>query len=251
MRKPIIAGNWKMNTSIDEAVKLVSDLKVEVASVNDVEVVVCPPFTHLSIIKEKLTGSNIGLGAQNVSVNDNGAYTGEISIAMLKDIGCDYVILGHSERRQYFNESDQFINSKVKKVLESGLKPIICVGEKLEEREKNITTDIITTQIKGCLEGLSESDMRKSVIAYEPVWAIGTGKTASNDQAQEVHKLIRDLLTELFSESLSQEIRIQYGGSVKPDNVEGLMAQTDIDGALVGGAALKADSFGAIVKYKK
>ncbi len=251
MRKPIIAGNWKMNTSIDEAVKLVSDLKVEVASVNDVEVVVCPPFTHLSIIKEKLTGSNIGLGAQNVSVNDNGAYTGEISIAMLKDIGCDYVILGHSERRQYFNESDQFINSKVKKVLESGLKPIICVGEKLEEREKNITTDIITAQIKGCLEGLSESDMRKSVIAYEPVWAIGTGKTASNDQAQEVHKLIRDLLTELFSESLSQEIRIQYGGSVKPDNVEGLMAQTDIDGALVGGAALKADSFGAIVKYKK
>lgn len=251
MRKPIIAGNWKMNTSIDEAVKLVEDLKSEVANVTDVEVVVCPPFTHLSVIKEKVSGSNISLGAQNVSVNDNGAYTGEISIEMLKEIGCDYVVLGHSERRQYFNESDQFINSKVKKVLASGLKPIICVGEKLEEREKNITSDIITKQIKGCLEGLSESDMRKCVIAYEPVWAIGTGKTASNDQAQEVHKLIRDLLTKLFSESLSQEIRIQYGGSVKPDNVDGLMSEKDIDGALVGGAALKADSFGAIVKYKK
>ncbi len=251
MRKPIMAGNWKMNTSIKEAVELVTGLKREVAGVTDVDIAVCPPFTHLTSLQDVISGSNIGLGAQNMYVTEDGAFTGEISPTMLKDTGCTYVILGHSERRQYFNESDEFINTKVKKALEHGLTPIICVGESLEQREKGITGDIVTAQVKGCLAGLSDDQMLKCVIAYEPVWAIGTGKTASNEQAQEVHALIRGLLTELFSESIAQQIRIQYGGSVKPDNVAGLMQQPDIDGALVGGASLKVDSFTKIVLFNK
>ena len=251
MKKPIMAGNWKMNTSIKEAVELVTGLKREVAGVTDVDIAVCPPFTHLTSVQDVVSGSNIGLGAQNMYVTEGGAFTGEISPTMLKDTGCTYVILGHSERRQYFNESDEFINTKVKKALEHGLTPIICVGESLDQREKGITGDIVTAQIKGCLAGLTDDQMLKCVIAYEPVWAIGTGKTASNEQAQEVHALIRGLLTELFSESIAQQIRIQYGGSVKPDNVAGLMQQPDIDGALVGGASLKVDSFTKIVLFNK
>lgn len=251
MRRPILAGNWKMNTSLNEAVQLVTGLKREVDGVTDVDIVVCPPFTHLTTINDVIEGSNIALGAQNMYVTESGAYTGEISPTMLKDAGCTYVILGHSERREYFKESDEFINTKVKKALEHGLTPIICVGETLEQREQGITSDIVSTQVKGCLAGLSDSDMLKCVLAYEPVWAIGTGKTATDEQAQEVHALIRSLLVELFSDSVASQIRIQYGGSVKPDNVAGLMSQPDIDGALVGGASLKADSFAQIVKFNK
>ena len=249
MRKPIIAGNWKMNLSLKESVDLVTGLKRELSGVTDVEIAVCPPFVYLQAVKEVIAGTNIALGAQNMSVQDNGAYTGEISVSMLKDMGCEFVILGHSERRQYFEESDAFINAKIKKALQNGLKPIICVGEKLEERESGITADVVTSQIEGCLAGLTEKDLDSCVIAYEPVWAIGTGKTATNDQAQEVHKLIRDLIEKLFSKNAADKMRIQYGGSVKPDNVTGLMSEADIDGALVGGAALKTDSFSQIVKY--
>ena len=249
MRKPIIAGNWKMNLSLKESVELVTGLKRELADVTDVEIAVCPPFVYLQAVKDVVEGSNIALGAQNMSINDNGAYTGEISVSMLKDIGCDFVILGHSERRQYFEESDSLINAKIKKALANGIKPIICVGEKLEERESGITADVVTSQIEGCLAELTAKDLDSCVIAYEPVWAIGTGKTASNDQAQEVHKLIRDLIAKLFSTEVADKMRIQYGGSVKPNNVTGLMSEADIDGALVGGAALKIDSFSQIVKY--
>jgi len=249
MRKPIIAGNWKMNLSLKESVELVTGLKRELDGVTDVEIAVCPPFVYLQAVKDVIDGSNIALGAQNMSINDNGAYTGEISVSMLKDLGCDFVILGHSERRQYFEESDSLINAKIKKALANGLKPIICVGEKLEERESGITADVVTSQIEGCLADLTEKDLDSCVIAYEPVWAIGTGKTASNDQAQEVHKLIRDLIAKLFSQNAADKMRIQYGGSVKPNNVTGLMSEADIDGALVGGAALKIDSFSQIVKF--
>jgi len=250
MRKPIIAGNWKMNLSIKEAVELVTGLKRQLSGVNDVEIVVCPPFTHLTTVNDVIKGSNIALGAQNIYCENNGAYTGEISAAMLKDVGCEFVIIGHSERREYFAESDQFINKKINKALEFGLKPIICVGETLSQRESNKTEQVVTTQIKGCLAGLTEDQMLQCVIAYEPVWAIGTGKTATNEQAQEVHCLIRDLLKNLFSQSVSEKTRIQYGGSVKPDNIAGLMSQKDIDGALVGGASLKEDSFVKLVKFK-
>lgn len=249
MRKPIIAGNWKMNLNRQDAITLVTSLKSELANVTDVEVAVCPSFTYLATLNDVLAGSNIALGAQNMYLEDKGAYTGEVSPLMLLDVGCEFVILGHSERRQYFNETDDIINRKAKKALERGLKPIICVGETLEQREQGITADVITTQIKGCLTDFSSAQIEQCVIAYEPVWAIGTGKTATKEQAQEVHALIRSLLIELFSESVAQKIRIQYGGSVKPDNIKELMQQPDIDGALVGGASLKADSFIQLVTY--
>lgn len=239
-----------MNLSIQESIELVTGLKRQLSDVEDVEVVVCPPFTHISAVNDVIKGSNIALGAQNLYCENNGAYTGEISASMLKDVGCEFVIIGHSERREYFTETDQFINKKIKKALEFGLKPIVCVGETLEQREANKTEKVVTDQIKGSLAGLTEDQMIQCVIAYEPVWAIGTGRTASNEQAQEVHYLIRNLLKDLFSPALAEKIRIQYGGSVKPDNIAGLMDQKDIDGALVGGASLKVDSFAKIVKFK-
>lgn len=251
MRKPIIAGNWKMNLSIAEAVALVSGLKRSTADIAEVEIVVCPPSSMLLAVRDALNGSKVGLGAQNVYPENSGAFTGELSPLMLKDAGCSYVIVGHSERRQYFNETDAFINKKALKALEHGLTPIICVGETLSEREQGIMQTIITKQVTGCVSGLSEEQMIKSVIAYEPVWAIGTGKTASDEQAQEVHYLIRTLLADLFSKTVANSVRIQYGGSVKPDNIKGLMSQPDIDGALVGGASLKLDSFIQLVTYNK
>ncbi|MEW6535969.1 MAG: triose-phosphate isomerase [Candidatus Auribacterota bacterium] len=249
MRKPIIAGNWKMNLNAQESVALVTGLKRELAGVTDVEIAVCPPATLLTAVGSAIAGSNIALGAQNMYTQDSGAFTGEISPLMLLDAGCTYVILGHSERRQYFNETDAFINEKAKKALSHGLIPIICVGETLEQREAGITADVVSTQVKGCVAGLSADEMKKCVIAYEPVWAIGTGKTATTEQAQEVHAMIRSLLKKIFSDNVAQAVRIQYGGSVKPDNVSELMAQEDIDGALVGGASLKVDSFAKIVKF--
>lgn len=248
MRKKIIAGNWKLNKTSLESIDLVNALKRELDGVRQADVVVCPPFTALADVHEVLTDSHIQLGAQNVYWEDSGAFTGEVSAPMLKDLGVEYVIIGHSERRQFFNETDATVNKRLNAVLNHGLVPIVCVGENLQEREGNKTFDVIRTQCRGSLAGLKPEQMKKTVIAYEPVWAIGTGKTASPAQAQEVHKFIRDLVREQFGAEVADVVRIQYGGSVKADNAAELMSQPDIDGALVGGASLKADSFSQLVK---
>lgn len=249
MRKPIIAGNWKMNKTVGEARELVTALKGKVADVTDVEIVVGPTFTALLAVAEVIKGSNIKLAAQNMSWEESGAFTGEISPLMLKDVGCQYVIIGHSERRAYFSETNEMVNKRVKAAHAHSLKPIVCVGEKLEDRESGVTKDVIKDHVVNGLAGLTEEQMLKTVMAYEPVWAIGTGKTATPDQAQEVHKFIRELLAELYSSPVAEAIRIQYGGSVKPSNVAELMAQPDIDGGLIGGASLDADSFTQIIKF--
>lgn len=249
-RKPIIAGNWKMHKNREESSALATALVQSLGSVADVDVVVCPVFTSLDTVVDVAKGSNVKVGAQNCHFEANGAYTGELTVEMLKETGIEFIIVGHSERRQYFNETDNSVNAKAKAILKQGLTPIICVGETLEEREGNRTSDVVSTQVKGCLEGLSSADVAKSVIAYEPVWAIGTGKTASKEQAQEVHALIRKLVADLYDSATAEAVRIQYGGSVKPNNIKELMEQPDIDGALVGGAALEADSFSSIVKFQ-
>ena len=248
MRKPIIAGNWKMNKTINEALGLVNEIKEE-ANKTDVEVVVCCPFTVISEVKKAIEGSKVKLGAQNMHWKDEGAFTGEISANMLKDLGVDYVIIGHSERRQYFNETDEVVNKKVVKAIEKGLKPIICVGETLNEREKNRTIDVVKRQTLAALEGISRDEMKDVVIAYEPVWAIGTGRTASSQDANEVIAYIRSLLQDKYGIEISEEVRIQYGGSVKPSNATEIMNEIDIDGALVGGASLKAEEFLEIVNF--
>lgn len=249
MRTKIIAGNWKMYKDLNESAELLNGLKTKLAALpNGVKAIVCPPFTSLALAHKLLEGSPIALGAQNMYPEDEGAFTAEVSPKMLKSVGCKYVILGHSERRQYFKETDEFINKKVKKALASELIPIVCVGETLAEREKNITDQVVTTQVKGCLKDISAADVEKSIIAYEPVWAIGTGKVATPQQAQDVHKLIRGLVAQLYSSATAEKIVIQYGGSVKPENAKELLHQPDIDGALVGGACLKADSFAAIIQ---
>ena len=238
-----------MFTVIDEAKALVQDLKGRVQNVTNVEIVVCPPFISLQTVKDVLAGSNIGLGAQNVFWEKNGAFTGEVSAPMLKSVGCAYVIIGHSERRTYFSETDSTVNKRIFAALAEGLKPIVCVGETLEEREAGKTFDVIKRQITGGLANLSTEQMMPVVIAYEPVWAIGTGKTATPAQAQEVHAFIRQLLKELFGQATADATRLQYGGSVKPENAAELMSQPDIDGALVGGASLKAETFEKIIKF--
>ena len=251
-RKTRIAGNWKMFTTVQEGVKLAQEIVAGIkdqGNKNDAEVIICVPFTHLSEVSKVVKGTMIGLGAQNIHNEDQGAYTGEISPLMLKSVPCEYVIIGHSERREYFKESNQFLNSKIKKTLEHGLTPIYCVGEKLEEREANKTFEVIETQLKEGLAGFSPDQLLSIVVAYEPVWAIGTGKTASPAQAQEVHAFIRKQLASLSNVKTADLITIQYGGSVKPENATELMNQPDIDGALVGGASLKADSFLKIVNY--
>ena len=249
MRKKIIAGNWKMNNDLQGSEKLIVELKNLLKDEKpNCDIIICPPFTSLSEASKLLKGSIIKLGAQNMHFEENGAFTGEVSSSMLKSAGCEYVILGHSERRTIFNESDELINKKIKKALSSGLKPIFCVGELLEERENGSTNDVVKRQVLKGLEGISASDMKNIIIAYEPVWAIGTGKTATPDQAQEVHEFIRDLIEIEYSLEVANDITIQYGGSVKPDNAKELLSQKDIDGALVGGACLKADSFMGIIK---
>ncbi|MBI3617421.1 MAG: triose-phosphate isomerase [Candidatus Omnitrophica bacterium] len=248
MRKPIIAGNWKLNNTTKQAVELVTLLKRDLSDINEVEIVVCPVFTVLSVLADILMESNIGLGAQNIYWEDSGAFTGEVSASLLKEIGVQDVIIGHSERRQYFGETNQTVNKKIRAALRHGLTPIVCVGEVLQEREANKTSDVIRTQCKESLAGFSADEMKAMIVAYEPVWAIGTGKTATPVQAQEVHKFIRELLVKMHNEEVAETVRIQYGGSVKPENIAELMAQPDIDGALVGGASLKADSFVSIVK---
>jgi len=248
MRKLIIAGNWKLNHTEKEAVELVTALRSNLVDFDAVDVVVCPTFISLPVVHDVLQDSNIVLGAQNAHWEDSGAYTGEVSVPLLKDIGVQYVIVGHSERRQYFGETDETVNKRIKAVVTHGLTPIVCVGEVLEERESNKTFEVIEKQCAGGFEGLASQEMEKIIIAYEPVWAIGTGKTATPDQAQEVHSYIRTLVAKMYNDDVAQTVRIQYGGSVKPDNSAELMSQPDIDGALVGGASLKADSFSEIVK---
>jgi triosephosphate isomerase (TIM) len=249
MRTPVIAGNWKLFKTIGEAISLVNDLKPLVAGIRGVEIIVAPVFTALSRVADELAGSNILLAAQDCYWEEEGAFTGEIAPGMLKDAGCSHVIIGHSERRQYFGETDVTVNKKVKAAINAGLTAIVCVGETLAEREADKTFAIIETQLWGGLEGLAPEDFSKVVIAYEPVWAIGTGKTASDSQAQEVHAFIRGLMARCFGQKSAAGMRILYGGSVKPDNVKGLMTQPDIDGALVGGASLKAASFAAIANF--
>lgn len=249
MRRIIIAGNWKMNKDIHETASLINELKERLKEFRDeVDVVICPPFTSLVIAQSLIKDSPIRLGAQNMSQHDDGAYTGEVSAKMLKATGCEFVILGHSERRQYFKESDELVDQKIKKALSIGLTPIVCIGETLEEREAGITDKIITTQIKGVLKELTSSEVDKLVIAYEPVWAIGTGKNATPGQANQVHKLIRKLIGQMYSWALAEKIIIQYGGSMNAQNASSLLSQSDIDGGLIGGASLKSDSFMAIVQ---
>ena len=247
-RKLIIAGNWKMNLTVAEAASLVDDLKLELKDIKEVDVVVCPPFTALSDVSKTILESNIRLGAQNMSENGYGAFTGEIAAGMLKEFSVRYVILGHSERRQYQKESDELISKKAKAAHAASLRPIVCIGETLEEREAGKTNAVVETQVRGSLAGLSNEQMEETILAYEPVWAIGTGKTATSAQAQEVHAHIRSVLVDMFGEAIAKVVRIQYGGSVKPANARELMSQPDVDGALVGGASLEARSFSDIVK---
>ena len=249
---PLIAGNWKMHKTVAEAVALARELRGMVSMVRDqVEIAVCPPFTALSPVAKALEGSNIELGAQNCHWEPSGAFTGEVAAPMLAEIGCTFVVAGHSERRQYFGETDDTVNRRAKAALAHALSPIVCVGETLDEREAGRTLAVVERQVRGGLSGLTAQDSKKLVLAYEPVWAIGTGKVATAAQAQEVHAHIRRLLVELFGGAAATGVRIQYGGSVKPDNAAELMAQPDIDGALVGGASLKADDFSKIVKAAK
>lgn len=246
-RKLLIAGNWKMNKTVAESLDLVQELVREVNQVKEIDIVVCPPFTALNEVSKKVIESNIRLGAQNMSEHTAGAYTGEIAAEMLKEFLVRYVILGHSERRQYQEESDSLISKKALAAHAASIKPIICVGETLEQRESGVTNDVVGSQIKGSLAGLTSEQMLETVIAYEPVWAIGTGKTASSEQAQDVHAFIRSVLAELHGNDVAKQVRIQYGGSVKPGNARELMSQPDIDGALVGGASLDAKNFSEII----
>jgi len=247
-RKLIIAGNWKMNKNVAEALDLIQGLKRELVQVKEVDMVVCPPFTALSEVSKQILDSNLRLGAQNMSEHSGGAYTGEVAAMMLKEFSVRYVILGHSERRQYQKESDELISKKALAAHAVELKPIICVGETLAELEGGKTEQVLATQIRGSLAGLTKEQMGETVIAYEPVWAIGTGKTASTEQAQGAHAYIRSLIAKQFDDTVARRVRIQYGGSVKPANARELMSQPDVDGALVGGAALEVRSFADIIK---
>ena len=247
-RKLIIAGNWKMNKTVAEALALVGDLKRELAGVKEVDIVVAPPFTALSEVSKSILDSNLRLAAQNMSENNFGAFTGEICAGMLKEFSVRYVILGHSERRQFQKESDALIAKKALAVHAASLKPIVCVGETLAEREGNLMEKVLETQVRGSLAGLTREQAVETVVAYEPVWAIGTGKTATTQQAQDAHAFIRGLLVKIYDEAVAKKVRIQYGGSVKPANAKELMSQPDVDGALVGGAALESRSFADIIK---
>ena len=246
MRRPFIAGNWKMNLTLAESVELAEGI-VSGLDAGHCDVAVCPAFVYLDAVAKAVAGSAVGVGAQNVYHEPDGAFTGEISLAMLQDVGCKYVVLGHSERRNILGESNEDVNKKLHSVIGAGLIPIVCVGELLEQREADQTLDVIKNQFEGSFAGVTAAQMKMSVIAYEPVWAIGTGKVATPDQAEEVHANVRSLIAEQFSSEVADEVRIQYGGSVKPDNARDLLSQPNIDGALVGGASLKADSFLAIV----
>jgi triosephosphate isomerase len=250
MRTPMIAGNWKLHKNLEESSALVAELIPAVAGNQSVEIIVAPVYTALCKVAEKIAGSNIKLSAQNCYPEPQGAFTGEVSPALLKDVGCQYVIIGHSERRQLFGETDELVNRKARALAEAGLGVILCIGETLEERESDQMLDVLRRQVRCGVKNLSAAQMSNVVVAYEPVWAIGTGKTASDEQAQEAHTFIRALLAEHYDENIASATRILYGGSVKPDNIDGLMAQSDVDGALVGGASLKAADFARIVNFR-
>lgn len=249
MRKAIIAGNWKMNKTPDEARALVEELIPLVADA-ECEVVVCPPFVDLCPVSKAIKGTNIHLGAQNIHWAKSGAFTGEISADMLKKFGVEYAIVGHSERRQYFGETDATVNMRAKAALENGISPIICVGESLEQRERGETDEFVASQVRGALEGISADDARRIVIAYEPIWAIGTGRTATAEMAEETIIVIRKTLRSIFGNDAAETVRIQYGGSMNPQNAASLMAMENIDGGLIGGASLKAEDFSKVVKYR-
>jgi triosephosphate isomerase len=248
-RRPIIAGNWKMNKTATEARDLASKIISFVSGVKDRDIVLAPPFTSIPAVADAIKGTNVELAAQDLFWEDKGAFTGEISAEMLLDLGCKYVIIGHSERRQFFGETDETVNKKLRQALNKSLLPIVCVGELLSEREAGKANQVIERQVVGALKGVAASEMQKIVVAYEPVWAIGTGKTATPDQANEIHAFIRQEIKSMYSDDVAGALRIQYGGSVTPDNVSTLMAKPDIDGALVGGASLKPESFAALVKF--
>jgi len=248
VRKPIVAGNWKMNKTVAEAVTLVRELQRDIAACKGVDVVVCPPFTALQAVGTAIAGTAIGLGAQNMHWEKSGAFTGEVSAEMLRELCCHYIIIGHSERRNLFGETDDDVNRKVNTALASNLYPIVCVGETLDQRKAGQTETVIKTQVQQGLRGIGNDSLVSMVVAYEPVWAIGTGLTATPAQAQDAHRFIRSLLKEMTDEKTAQAVRIQYGGSVKPANAKELFTQPDIDGGLIGGASLAADSFMAIVK---
>ena len=248
MRKRLIAGNWKMNTTADEAVKLAMEIKARLTGFDDAELLICPPFISLPLVHKVAERSVIQLGAQNIHYEKFGAFTGEISGPMLLSVGCQYVIIGHSERRAMFGDTDEIISKKLKAALDVGLKPILCVGEKLEDREAGLTEKVIETQLDGGLNDSPTDWMENIIIAYEPIWAIGTGRTATPKQAEAVHRFIRDKLSKEFGNSIAEETTILYGGSVKPDNSDNLFAEKDIDGFLIGGASLNAESFEKIAR---
>lgn len=250
MRKPIIAGNWKMNKTAAEAKELLTSLVPKVSAAK-CDVVVCVPFTDIALAAELTKGTNVKVGAQNIAWADSGAFTGEISADMLKEAGAEYVIIGHSERRQYFGETDASVNARLKQAIKTGLKPIVCVGEKLDEREGGLTDKVCRTQVEGAFKDVSAADAVNTVIAYEPVWAIGTGRTATDEQANATIGVIRAVVKELYGKATADAIRIQYGGSMNAKNVDGLMAQPEVDGGLIGGASLKADDFAYIVNAAK
>ena len=250
MRKPIIAGNWKMHKTIAEALEFVNEVKDRVNN-DKVEAVICAPFTLLKDLKQATKGTNIKIGAQNMHFEEKGAFTGEISPLMLKELDMDYVVIGHSERRQYFNETDETVNKKVLKALEVGIDPILCVGETLEEREAGNTKDVCKVQVEKALENVSKEDLAKVVIAYEPVWAIGTGKTATSAQAEEMHAFIRKTIADKYGKEVADNTSILYGGSCNPKNADELFCQADVDGGLIGGASLKADDFMAIITARQ
>ena len=248
MRQYIIAGNWKMNKPVSESVQLASDIVAAVKDVKKTEVVIAPTYLAAAKVADVIKGSNVKLAIQDIHWKDQGAFTGKVSVDMVKEIGADYIIIGHSEQRQYFHETDETVNLKVKKTLAAGIKVIICIGETLEQRETGVLKEVLGLQIKGALAGVSAEDADKNVVlAYVPVWAIGTGKTATDEQAEEVHAYIRSLIKEIYGEKIAEDMRIQYGGSMKGANAAGLLAQKDIDGGLIGGAGLKADTFKAII----
>jgi triosephosphate isomerase len=251
MRRALIAGNWKLHKNLAESRDLAAALAAELAGVTDIDIVIAPVYTAIATVANAVSGSPVSVASQNCYPEETGAFTGEVSPLLLKDAGCEYVIVGHSERRLLLKETDQLINQKTKKVLDSDLTPILCIGETLEQRENEETLDILAGQLREGLAGLTEDQMSKVVIAYEPVWAIGTGKTASNDQAQDAHSFIRGVIQGLSTPDIAMSCRILYGGSVKPDNVDGLMSQDDIDGALVGGASLKIEDFVRIARFKR
>ena len=249
-KRALIAGNWKMNTTLDEAEELATSVAILTKEAHGVDIVLAPPSISLDRVAGVIKGTNVSLSAQNLYFEENGAFTGELSAKMLTSAGCEYVIIGHSERRELFGETDEGVNKKIKAALAEGLKPIVCVGETLEEREAGNAITRVTSQVRAALSGLTNEDMANIAVAYEPIWAIGTGRTASPEDAEEVHGSIRGILGELYGEEISDKTRIIYGGSVKPDNVDSLMAMANIDGALVGGASLKAEGFARIVNFK-